>query len=108
MPVNQHGFAEPVAASKWWCADHEHLAADGDMEPPEPKYVLDANFTPMPVGEEAERLRLQDEKRQAAEELLAEEERFKREQCAEEERRRRQFEAERFAEELPTGWRSEP
>jgi hypothetical protein len=32
-PRSREGATIPVAARKWWCPEHEHLAAPGDLEP---------------------------------------------------------------------------
>jgi hypothetical protein len=33
FPVDRVGAHAPHPARKWWCDEHRHLAADGDMEP---------------------------------------------------------------------------
>jgi hypothetical protein len=59
--TTREGARRPVAAARWHCPGHEHLAEPGDMEPPKPSHVLDpATMALVPVGEEAERLERED------------------------------------------------
>jgi hypothetical protein len=66
FPTDEVGAWRPVADRKYWCDLHRDQADPDDHLPPEPRYVLDHNFHPVPVGEEAERLRLEEEERQEA------------------------------------------
>jgi hypothetical protein len=58
--------ADGGADRKYWCDLHRDQADPDDHLPPAPRYVLDHNFHPVPVGEEAERLRREEAERQEA------------------------------------------
>jgi hypothetical protein len=66
FPTDEVGAWRPVADRKFWCDLHRDQAGPDDDRPPEPRYVLNHNFRPVPVGEEAERLRQKEEERQEA------------------------------------------
>jgi hypothetical protein len=98
FPVDRVGAHAPHPARKWWCDQHRHLAADGDMEPwrsslrwtPGPRGVIDVEEDAQEAARweaELERRRQRREaneaERRAEAEVLAEYER-----AAEEQRRR--------------------
>ena len=53
FPKDEVGAWTPVADRRWWCDLHRDQADPDDHLPPEPKYVLNHNFRPVPVGDEA-------------------------------------------------------
>ncbi|HSD22972.1 MAG TPA: hypothetical protein VLB79_01460 [Solirubrobacterales bacterium] len=61
--TNPNGSLRPVADRKWWCPSHKDRAGPEDHLPPEPRYVVKPSGGLKAVGEEAERLRREDEKR---------------------------------------------
>jgi hypothetical protein len=66
MPTNPNGSLRPVADRRWWCPRHRDQAGPEDHLPPEPDYVIGRHMQLVAVGAEAERLRREDEKVQAA------------------------------------------
>ncbi len=99
MPVDELGAPVPSAASRWFCSRHEDQAQPGDLDPPEPKYVIDfATMSVKAVGREQERLLEEDRERE-------------RQAAAREQRRREESERLGKLEEeyratlkLPVGW----
>jgi hypothetical protein len=59
------GIPEPVAAARWWCDAHKHLADPGDLDPPQDlDPVIDLRtMSPRPSRAEMKRLRAEDERR---------------------------------------------
>jgi hypothetical protein len=52
------GSWKPVTCEKWWCDEHRHLAAEGDLEEHEAPYV-GFSHTGKPIPSERERARLE-------------------------------------------------
>ena len=73
MPTNEFGMPRPVAAKRWWCLAHAHLAAPGDLDPPQERFFISSTGRAVAVGAERERLeaeeaiRLEEEAERAAE-----------------------------------------
>ncbi len=61
--TNSNGSLRPVADRRWWCPVHRDQAGADDHLPEAPRYVLNANSSPKPVGEELERLHAEDRER---------------------------------------------
>jgi hypothetical protein len=98
--TTREGALRPVAAARWHCSEHQHLAEPGDMAPPKPSHVLDpATMALVPVGEEAERLERED--REQLEQWASR----TAERQAEAERRAEVEKARRAAAEPPPGFR---
>jgi hypothetical protein len=66
-PTNAAGAVVPVGVKRWWCAEHEHLAAPGDLDPrPGALRMTDAGTLIEIDPDEEERERAAAQSRQAA------------------------------------------
>jgi hypothetical protein len=95
-PMKGTGAIKPVSIEKWWCPEHVHMAAEGDMSEHQPAYIgVNRNGRLIPSPKEKARIAAEVEKR---------DEPKRRERERREEHRRREGEAieaakQRFADE---------
>jgi hypothetical protein len=56
-PTTPEGALRPVSVERWWCPQHEHLAAEGDLEQHESPYRgFSRNGKLIPTAKEAARI----------------------------------------------------